>query len=86
MKLNPEEIDLAELAIGLQPLLEEHAPAGYLEGRTTLRDLVMQRLNSSELEAEEIIDTMVSRGFLRFSGDPRTSSPAGVWNVDPFAA
>jgi hypothetical protein len=42
----------------------------------------MTVLGSSELEAEELIDTMVSRGFLRFSGDPSGSSPAGFWRVD----
>jgi hypothetical protein len=86
MKLNPEEIDLAELAQMLEPAVSGNPPAGYLEGRTALRDLLAERIGSSELEAEELIDTMVSRGFLRFSGDPSDSSPAGIWQVDIDAA
>ena len=81
-KLYPEDVDLADLALSLQSELPGGAVAGYLEGRTALRDYVIDALGSSELEAEELIDTMVSRGFLRFSGDPAGSSPAGVWRVD----
>ncbi|HVJ16018.1 MAG TPA: hypothetical protein VM686_11320 [Polyangiaceae bacterium] len=81
-KLYPEDVDLADLAQSLQSELTGSAVAGYLEGRTALRDCVMDVLGSSELEAEEMIDTMVSRGFLRFSGDPSGSSPAGAWRVD----
>jgi hypothetical protein len=80
-KLYPEDVDLADLAHALQAECAGGL-AGYLEGRTLLRDRVMSTLGSSELEAEELIDTMVSRGFLRFSGDPRGSSPAGFWRVD----
>jgi len=83
-KLYPEDVDLAELAQALQAELAGAPVAGYLEGRTALRNFVMNALSSSELEAEELIDTMVSRGFLRFSGDPHGSSPAGVWRVDPL--
>ena len=81
-KLIPEDVDLADLAQALQAELAGGDVVGYLEGRTALRDYVVGVLSSSELEAEELIDTMVSRGFLRFSGDPRGSSPAGVWRVD----
>ena len=80
--LNPEEVDLADLAQSLQAELAGKGIPGYLEGRTALRDFVMNALGSSELRAEEIIDTMVSRGYLRFSGDPQGSSPAGFWSVD----
>jgi hypothetical protein len=83
-KIHPEEVDLAELAQALQSELVGESVAGYLEGRTALRDQVVTVLHSSELEAEELIDTMVSRGFLRFSGDPSGSSPAGFWRVDPL--
>lgn len=86
MKLHPEDVDLADLALSLQAELERGSTTGYLEGRTVLRDHVMATLNSSELEAEELIDTMVSRGFLRFTGDPAGSSPEGFWRVDPSAA
>ena len=83
-KLYPEDVDLADLAQSLQAELDGGTVPGYLEGRTALRDYVMIALDSSELEAEELIDTMVSRGFLRFSGDPSGSSPAGAWRVDPL--
>jgi hypothetical protein len=31
---------------------------------------VAEELNCSELEAEEIVDTLVERGFARYQGDP----------------
>jgi hypothetical protein len=85
MKLHPEEVDLAELAQSLLADISRDGMVGYLEGRTVLRNYVIEALHSSELEAEELIDTMVSRGYLRFTGDPHGSSPEGFWRVDLFA-
>jgi hypothetical protein len=86
MKLRAEEVDLADLAEGLRDAVTENPPLGYLEGRTVLRDLVEDRLGCSDLEAEELVDTLVSCGFLRFSGDPAARSQAGVWHVQQAIA
>jgi hypothetical protein len=70
VRLAIEEIDLAELTRMLRSRLAGSAPVGYLDGRTALRDAVAEQLECSELEAEEIVDTLVARGFVRYQGDP----------------
>lgn len=78
----PEEIDLAVLAASMVQAFAGSPPAGYVEGKTALRDWVVSRLDCSELEAEQIVDTMVARGFLRFTGDPGASLDDGVWQLE----
>ncbi|HEU4538542.1 MAG TPA: hypothetical protein VFS00_30685 [Polyangiaceae bacterium] len=85
MKLYPEEVDLAELAQKLHGTFPTEAPEGYLEGRTALRDAVLARLACSELEAEEIVDTMVSQGFLRFEGNAQSAFEDGFWQINASA-
>jgi hypothetical protein len=70
VRLTVEEIDLAELTAALRSRFAGAAPVGYLVGRTALRDAVAQELGCSQLEAEEIVDTMVGRRFVRYEGDP----------------
>lgn len=65
-----EDLDLAELTSSLRERLAGCPPAGYLVGRTALRDAVTVELQCSELVAEEIVDTLVARGFVRYQGDP----------------
>jgi hypothetical protein len=67
-EFEPEEIDLETIAERLMEVFGEMPPIGYLPGRTALRDAVMSQLGCSELQAEEIVDTMVERGFLRYKG------------------
>lgn len=81
MKLDPEEVDLAELAYALRSAFPFEPPEGFLEGRTVLRDAVRDRLDCSELEAEEVVDTMVSQGFLRFTGNSRGAFEGGFWRI-----
>lgn len=62
-----EQIDLAGVARTLRErfgggALEED----YLDGRTLIRDAITDSLGCSELEAEEIVDTMEAREYLRF--------------------
>ena len=61
--LDTENIDLAEVAAHLRtacgPLVE-----GAMIGRTLLRDAVVARLECSELEGENLIETMIGCGFL----------------------
>jgi hypothetical protein len=65
-----EEVDLAELTASLHAHFAGAAPVGYLDGRTVVRDVVVSELDCSTLEAEEIVDTLVAQGFLRYEGDP----------------
>jgi hypothetical protein len=39
-------------------------PRGSIVGRTLLRDEVARDLSCSLFEAEQVVDTMVARGFL----------------------
>jgi hypothetical protein len=75
VRLHVEEVDLDALTAALLERFAVAAPAGYLVGRTAIRDSVSGTLGCSDLEAEEIVDTMISRGFVRYDGDPTTSEP-----------
>lgn len=70
MHFSVEDVDLAELTSRLQARLGGAAPVGYLDGRTALRDAVTEELGCSELEAEEIVDTLVAQGFVHYEGNP----------------
>lgn len=70
MAVSLEDLDLEELTRSLRERLAGSPPAGYLVGRTALRDAVTDELHCSELMAEEIVDTLVSRGFVRYEGNP----------------
>lgn len=77
-----EDIDLAELA----RFLRENVPAtwrrGTLDGRTAIRDAVASHLGCSALIAENVVDTMVARGFLGLEGAVGDSE-GPTWNVRP---
>jgi hypothetical protein len=70
MPFDVEQVDLAALATELRRTFQGSAVAGYVRGRTALRDAVVAQLACSEVEAEQLVETMIGRGFLRFSGDP----------------
>jgi hypothetical protein len=76
----PEDIDLAEVATALRQVFTDAPPLGYLQGRTALRDAVAVHLHCSLLQAEEVVDTMVSRGFLRYEG----SAIEAVGDLEPW--
>lgn len=65
----PDSVDLARLARHLNESFHS-APVGAIVGRTQLRDEVARDLKCSLLEAEQIVDTMVARGFLSERRDP----------------
>ena len=47
-----------------------------------MRDMLVHTKGFSELEAEELIDTLELRGFLRFLGDPTERSVADAhWEI-----
>ena len=68
--LDPESVDLANLTDALRARFAGAAPVGYLDGRTQIRDATVAELACSDLEAEEIVDTLIARGFTRYEGDP----------------
>lgn len=77
--LAPEEIDLLALTRRLAADLgSEAVPGGYLEGKTGVRSLLVKYFDCSELEAEQVVDTLVARGFMRF----RTAAESeGGWQL-----
>jgi hypothetical protein len=79
--MDPEAVDLAALAERLIRQAPSSPISGYLVGKTWFRDAVVSDLGCSELEAERIVDTLVNRGFLTYSGDPGSASPLGVWRI-----
>jgi hypothetical protein len=66
-KLDVEQVDLAELASVLRP--HEAELVGAITGRSQMRDIVASYLECSLLEAEELVDTLVARGFARMKRD-----------------
>jgi hypothetical protein len=67
MTLDPEQIDLLSLTQRLAAELGSQAvPGSYLVGKTTIRDLLLTFYGCSELEAEQLVDTLIAQGFLRF--------------------
>ena len=78
-----EEIDLSELAERIRRHIPPtDPPVGYLRGRSYFRDVITHELRCSELEAEELVDTLEMQGYLRFEGDPSVRSRAeSRWTV-----
>lgn len=67
--MHPEDIDLNELALKLAGRFRGAAPSGYVRGKGDLRAAVVEMLRCSDLEAEQLVDTMEGRGLLRYEGD-----------------
>lgn len=78
--LVPEEIDLNELRRQLQQHFGEMPPAGYVRGKTELRAALVQILQCSELESEQLVDTLEARRMIRYDGDKREA----VDNLESF--
>jgi hypothetical protein len=83
--VNLEDIDLSDLAERIQRHIPPtDPPVGYLRGRSYFRDVIVHELGCSELEAEELVDTLEMNGYLRFEGDPSIRSRAeSRWSVIP---
>lgn len=77
-RFSPQAVDLAAVA---RMLVDTCGPtvAGAVIGRTRFRDEVVCFLGCSQLEAEQVVDTMVGRGFLRKRESPGT---VVFWEVD----
>ena len=80
----PDDLDLQELTRELRQALPHGEPVGYLRGKTLIRDMLAESRGLSDLEAEELIDTLELRGFLQFLGDPSERSRADAhWDIKP---
>lgn len=66
-KLDVEQIDLADLMMILRD--RETELGGDLAGRSNMRDLLVAHLSCSMLEAEELVDTLIARGFAHLERD-----------------
>ncbi len=71
-RLDPESVDLADLATVLQSKLGRVVD-GDVVALTRMRDVVADHLECSALEAELLVDTMAGRGFVR-----RETGPTGA--------
>ncbi len=78
-----ERIDLEELA----RMIKRHIPpgdppVGYLRGRSYFRDVITHALQCSDMEAEQLVDTLEMNGYLHFTGDPSERSHADSrWDI-----
>jgi hypothetical protein len=76
--MTPEDIDLAAMTRTLQKSVR--APwASYIVGKSALRDAVAETLRCSLAEAEQVVDTLEARGFVRFD----TRVPQWVFAENP---
>ncbi|SEL96936.1 hypothetical protein SAMN05444354_11072 [Stigmatella aurantiaca] len=81
-----EDLDLRQLTADIKAALGPGEPVGYLRGKSMMRNLLVDMKGFSELEAEELIDTLELQGFLRFLGDPTERSVADShWDISPHA-
>ena len=77
-----EDLDLAQITQELKAALGPGEPVGYLRGKSLMRNALVHDKGFSELEAEELIDTLELRGFLRFLGDTSERSEADArWDL-----
>ena len=80
----PDDLDLAQVTAELKATLGSAEPVGYLRGKSLMRNAFVHSKGYSELEAEELVDTLELRGFLRFLGDTSERSEADSrWEIEP---
>ena len=77
-KLNVEAVDLGQLVDVVRSRAEDGPLTDAIVGRSILRDIVAEHLQCSMLEAEELVDTMIGRGFARLERD---DAGRDVWRV-----
>ncbi len=78
-----DDLDLDDVADRVRRHIPPNEPpVGYLRGRSYFRDVLVSELGISQLEAEELVDTLEMNGYLRFQGDPSARSQAeSRWTV-----
>lgn len=67
--LQLENVDLAEIA-GVIRARCGASVEGEVVGRTKMRDEICRHLGCSLLEAEQMVDTLIGRGFVRRCARP----------------
>lgn len=77
----PEEIDLAQLCDVIANQVPLEARSGFELGKTNIRDTIAEHLGCSTLMAEQLVDTLVMHGMLRYAGDPAESVSEAPWLV-----
>jgi len=77
MQLDVEAIDLEQLAEVVRER-SEGALVGPISGRSTMRDIVVMHLDCSLLEAEQLVDTMISRGYAELV---READGRQIWRI-----
>ena len=76
------DLDLALMARRLERRMRNQPLVGYLQGKTLIRDRVVEMFGCSALAAEALVDHMQSRGFVRYSDDPSVAGGGrGVWSI-----
>ena len=80
MDFVPEQVDLAELAQNLKRRYGAATPQGYVLGQSMFRDAIAEQLGCSELDAENLVDTMIGLGYLQFKGSPSEA----IDNLEPW--
>lgn len=78
-KLDVEAVDLKALSDAVRGAMEATPLEGPVTGRSQVRDVVAADLGCSLLEAEEVVDTMIARGWLRLERD---EDGREVWRVE----
>ncbi|HET8540144.1 MAG TPA: DNA internalization-related competence protein ComEC/Rec2 [Anaeromyxobacter sp.] len=80
-----EDLDLLEVTERLRRRIPPNdPPVGYLRGRSWFRDVLVDELRCSELEAEALVDTLENNGYIRFLGDTSVRARAeSRWAIDP---
>jgi hypothetical protein len=82
-QLSVEEIDLVTHTDGIRNQLGDTLEASYLRGKTVLRGAVVAQLGCSDVEAEQLVETLELQGFVAFPHLPDETHPAGrlVWRI-----
>ena len=85
MGVDIDGIDLEDLARTIQLHIPPgEPPVGYLRGRSYFRDVIAHALRCSDMEAEELVDTLEMNGYLHFVGNPSERSVADSrWEILP---
>lgn len=81
--IDVDEIDLETLAEALKRRIGGRFSASYLEGKSLLRDAVEAELRCSDVEAEQLVETLEMQGHLRFPHLPDDTHPANAeeWEI-----
>lgn len=78
-RLDVERVDLAALVAMMRERFASPL-RGPMVGRTQMRDAVAEHLGCSLLEAEQLVDTVVARGFVHLHRDAEGRE---LWRLSP---